>query len=33
MDELTIAQAIVKAGESLGYAIALAAVIRGIMNK
>ncbi len=33
MDELTIAQAIVKAGDSLSFAIVVAAVIRGVMNK
>ncbi len=33
MDELTIAQAIVKAGDSLGYAIVVAALIRGFLNK
>lgn len=33
MDELTIAQAIVKASESLGYAIVVAALIRGFLNK
>jgi|TARA_R110000851_G_scaffold148644_1_gene288982 hypothetical protein len=33
MDELTMAQAIVKAGESLGYAIVVAALIRGFLNK
>ena len=33
MEELTMAQAIVKAGESLGYAIVVAALIRGFLNK
>tara|TARA_B100000929_G_scaffold44201_1_gene31441 strand:+ start:1392 stop:1493 length:102 start_codon:yes stop_codon:yes gene_type:complete len=33
MEELTMAQAIVKAGDSLGYAIVVAALIRGFLNK
>ena len=33
MDELTIAQAIVKAGDMIGYGIVVAALIRGVMNK
>lgn len=33
MDELTIAQAIVDAGDSLGFAIVVAALIRGFLNK
>ncbi len=33
MEELTIAQAIVKAGDSLGWAIVVAALIRGFLNK
>lgn len=33
MDELTIAQAIVQAGDSLGWAIVVAALIRGFLNK
>lgn len=33
MDELTIAQAIVKAGDSIGWALVLAAFVRGVMNK
>ncbi len=33
MDELTIAQAIVDAGDSLGFAIVVAALIRGVLNK
>jgi hypothetical protein len=32
MEELTMAQAIVKAGDSLGYAIVVAALIRGFLN-
>lgn len=33
MDELTIAQAIVDAADSLGWAIVVAALIRGFLNK
>lgn len=33
MDQLSIAQAIVQAGDSLAYAIVVAAVVRGVMNK
>lgn len=33
MDELTIAQAIVKAGDSIGWALVFAAFIRGLLNK
>lgn len=33
MDELTIAQAIVDATDSLGWAIVVAALIRGFLNK
>lgn len=33
MDELTIAQAIVKAGDMIAYGIVVAALIRGVMNK
>lgn len=33
MDELIIAQAIAKAGDSIGFAIVMAALIRGFLNK
>lgn len=33
MEELTIAQAIFKAGDSLSYAIVIAAFVRGFLNK
>lgn len=33
MDELTIAQAILEAGSDVGFAIVIAAFIRGFLNK
>jgi hypothetical protein len=33
MEELTIAQAIVEAADSLGWAIVIAALLRGMLNK
>lgn len=33
MDELTVAQAIVDAGKTIGWAIVIAAFIRGALNK
>lgn len=33
MDELTIAQAIVKAGDAIGLALIVAAFVRGVLNK
>lgn len=33
MEELTLAQAVVEAGGDIGWAIIVAAIIRGCMNK
>lgn len=33
MEELTIAEAIVNAGDSLGWAIVVAALVRGLLSK